>query len=136
MQLEKIKYEDLNARQKENYNYQIVSAIFATYGYLTMRLSDDWTGADFIAQHIKHKTIYKVQLKGGFTIAKKYGGKELYMCWRNGEDWYLCPHDKMVEILKENNMYTHTPSWTKQGLYYNGKMGKQLEKLFQEYLLY
>ena len=46
---EKIKYEDLNARQKETYNFQIVSALFADYGYTTIKLSDDWLGADFIA---------------------------------------------------------------------------------------
>ena len=52
MRLQKITYADLNSRQRENYNFQKVSALFADYGFTTMRLSDDWQGADFIAQHI------------------------------------------------------------------------------------
>ncbi|SVD57416.1 uncharacterized protein METZ01_LOCUS410270, partial [marine metagenome] len=50
---EKINYRKLNARQKENYNYQKISSILAEYGFSTIRLSDDWQSADFIAQHYK-----------------------------------------------------------------------------------
>ncbi len=42
MKLEPIQYADLNSRQKENYNFQKLSAVLADYGYVTMRLSDDW----------------------------------------------------------------------------------------------
>jgi hypothetical protein len=35
--------------------------VLADYGFLTMRLSDDWQGADFIAQHIDGAFL-KVQL--------------------------------------------------------------------------
>ena len=38
-----------------------------------MRLNDDWEGADFIA--INDKEMIKVQLKGRFSIDKKYLGK-------------------------------------------------------------
>ena len=51
----KILYSKLNARQQENYNYQKASAILADYGFNTLRLSDDWQGADFIAIHINGK---------------------------------------------------------------------------------
>jgi hypothetical protein len=30
-----------------------VSAVLADYGFMTMRLRDDWQGADFIAQHVE-----------------------------------------------------------------------------------
>lgn len=49
MDLSKITYKNLNARQKENYNYHKVAATLADYGYNSMRLNDDWQGADFIA---------------------------------------------------------------------------------------
>ena len=49
--LNKIKYEDLNARQQENYNFLKISAVLADYGFMTLRLSSDWQGADFIAQN-------------------------------------------------------------------------------------
>ncbi len=58
--LAKIAYHELNARQKENYNFLRVSAVLADYGFMTMRLSDDWQGADFIAQHIDGAT-FRVQ---------------------------------------------------------------------------
>jgi hypothetical protein len=46
-----IKYEELNARQQEAFNLQKVSAVLADYGFVTIPLSSDWGGADFIAQH-------------------------------------------------------------------------------------
>jgi hypothetical protein len=64
LNLTRIKYEQLNARQRENYNYQNLSAVLADYGFVTMRLSDDWEGADLIAQHINGDTFLKIQLKG------------------------------------------------------------------------
>lgn len=63
VRLAKIEYFRLNARQKENYNFLKVSAVLADYGYMTMRVSADWQGADFIAQHIDGTTSLKVQLK-------------------------------------------------------------------------
>ncbi len=42
MKLNKIKYEELNARQKENYNYHKVASRLADYGYDCMRLNNDW----------------------------------------------------------------------------------------------
>lgn len=60
MQLKKIAYTRLHARQKENFNYQKLSAVLADYGFVTLRLSDDWQGADFIAQHIDGKQFLRV----------------------------------------------------------------------------
>jgi hypothetical protein len=72
--MEKINYNDLNSKQKENYNYHKVAAALADYGYDSMRLNNDWQGADFIA--VKDDEMLKVQLKGRFTIDKKYIGKD------------------------------------------------------------
>ena len=75
-----IRYHDLtNAKQKENYNFLKVSAILADYGFMTMRLNDDWQGADFIAQHIDGETFLRVQLKGRLWFAKKYMDKSLFI---------------------------------------------------------
>jgi hypothetical protein len=63
MNLTKIDPTNINSRQKENYNFLKVSAVLADYGFNTMRLSDDWQGADFIAVHIDGETFLKVQLK-------------------------------------------------------------------------
>ncbi|MCS4510791.1 hypothetical protein [Xylophilus ampelinus] len=61
---QRIEYEQLNSRQKENFNFQKVAAHLADYGFDCLRLSDDWQGADFIACHIDGETFLKVQLEG------------------------------------------------------------------------
>ena len=69
---EKVDYRKLNSRQQEAYNFQKISAVLADFGYLTIRLSDDWNGADFIAQHFKSKSFIGVQLKGRLCFYQKY----------------------------------------------------------------
>ncbi len=49
--LTKIRYDDLNARQQENYNFHKAACVLAEYGYNCIRLSDDWEGADFLVYH-------------------------------------------------------------------------------------
>ena len=77
MQLNRVNYKELNAKQKENYNFHKVAAALAEYGYNSMRLNDDWQGADFIA--VKGDDMLKIQLKGRFTVEKKYIGKTIYI---------------------------------------------------------
>ena len=50
-EFKRIRYNSLNSRQQEAFNFQKVSAVLAEYGFVTIRLSSDWGGADFIAQH-------------------------------------------------------------------------------------
>src|SRR6266404_9090347 len=97
--LTRIQYENLNARQNENYNFQKVSAVLAEYGFVTLRLSDDWQGADFIAQHIDGETFLKVQLKGRLTFDRRYEGKNLYVAFAHRGSWYLYPHDELLQIV-------------------------------------
>lgn len=114
---DRITYANLNSRQKENYAYQKVSAVLADYGFVTMRLSDDWQGADFIAQHIDGKTMLRVQLKGRMTIEKKYLGKDLYICFRENDQWYFVPHDEFVKWALTNTKIGTSYSWTNGGGY-------------------
>ena len=74
---ERVPYEKLNSRQRENYNFQKVSAVLADYGFSTIRLSNDWQGADFIAQHLDGIRFLKVQLKARLTFDRKYMGRDL-----------------------------------------------------------
>jgi hypothetical protein len=60
---EHIRYETLNARQKEIFNFQKLSATLADYGFNCIKLADDWGGADFIAYHVITTTTLKIQLK-------------------------------------------------------------------------
>lgn len=95
----RIRYKDLNARQKESYNFQKVSAVLADFGFFTLRLTDDWQGADFISQHIDGTTFRKVQLKSRLTFDSKYIGKNLYVAFPNRGSWYLYPHDVLLKVV-------------------------------------
>lgn len=126
----KIVYTKLNARQKENYNYQKVSSIMAEYGFNTIRLSDDWQGADFIAIHINGKDFLKVQLKGRLTFDKKYIGRDIWVCFSYKGDWFLYQHDTLLQTLKNKINFTNTKSWIeKNGYSWNHLSKQQLDAL-------
>jgi hypothetical protein len=95
----RVAYSRLNSRQKEAFNFQKVSAVLADYGFTTIRLTSDWRGADFIAQHFDGSTFLKVQLKSRLTFEKKYLKKDLHICFPHGEEWFLYPHDKLLKAV-------------------------------------
>ncbi len=136
----KVEYGSLNSKCKEQYNFQKISAVLADYGYATIKLSDDWKGADFIAQSMKGEGFLKVQLKARFTVARKYEEhKDLYVAFpvdlKIGQ-WCIYPHNEMINLLKEAGLYLNTKSWTKQGGEYSvPKIPKQLKKLLENYMI-
>jgi hypothetical protein len=113
----KIQYSDLNAKQKENYNFHKVTSALADYGYNSMRLSDDWQGADFIA--ISGDDMIKVQLKGRITIDKKYIGKNVYVAFIENETIKIYKHDDALKAIPENVKISK--SWSEIGNYSWGK---------------
>ena len=117
MELKKIQYKNLNARQKENYNYHKIASALAEYGYDCMRLNNDWEGADFIA--VKDDEMLKIQLKGRFTIDKKYWNKEIYIAFREKNENKIYRHDDAVNMIPENT--AKSTSWAEKGLYSWGK---------------
>jgi len=129
-----IRYADLNSRQQENFNYQKVSAVLADYGFVTLRLSDDWQGADFIAQHIDGETFVRVQLKGRLTFSKKYIGKGLYIAFHAKGEWYLYPHDDLLKVALAVTNIGETRSWkSKRGGYSFPVLSRQLRQLLAPY---
>jgi len=136
MSIKQINYDKLNARQKENYNFQQVSAVLADYGFVTFRLSDDWQGADFIAYHMGNKTFLKVQLKGRVYFSKKYKGKQLHITFRSKDGtWYLYPHDKILKKVLREKGIRKTSSWSKGGGYSFSYVTKELVKLLKPYII-
>lgn len=103
MKLQRVAYADLNSRQKENYNFQKVAGRLADYGFNSIRLTDDWQGADFIAVHIDDETFLKVQLKGRLVIDRKYSGKGIHIAFLHGDDLYLYDHDALVGFMEAND---------------------------------
>jgi len=132
MRLTKISYARLNARQKENFNFQKLSAVLADYGFVTYRLSDDWQGADLIAHHVTGEAL-RVQLKSRLAFYTKYKGKDLYVAFADGDTWYLYPHDELLgSVLKLTRIGT-TRSWKQRGGYSFPRISAQLRKLLQPY---
>jgi hypothetical protein len=132
MELRKIAYANLNSRQKENFNFQKVSAILADYGYFTFRLSDDWQGADFIALHISGDVL-RVQLKGRLTFDRKDQGKSLYVAFAYGETWYLYPHDELLAKVLQITTISTTQSWQERGNYHFPHLSNELRAILEPY---
>lgn len=110
-----VKYTDLNSKQKENYNFHKVAAVLANYGFNSLRLNDDWEGADFIAVHVDGDAMLKVQLKGRFTLAKKYNDKNIYIAFIENDIVKIYLHDDAIGIMTEN--VKDSKSWIDNGLY-------------------
>jgi hypothetical protein len=135
LELKRVAYEDLNSRQQEGFNFQKVSAVLADFGYVTIRLTSDWSGADFIAQHLDGVSFLKVQLKGRLTFAKKYCEKGLFICFRDKDHWYLYPHDEVLEKILEEGLLTGTSSWDQKGGYDFPYLTPRLKTALKPYLL-
>lgn len=122
-----VPYKTLNSRQRENYNFHKVSATLADYGFNSLRLNDDWQGADFIAVHISGEDMIKVQLKGRFTMDLKYKGKEIYIAFIENEKVKIYYHDDALNMIPEN--IENSESWIRDGLYTWGKTPKLYEDI-------
>ena len=117
MELRKVNYEDLTAKQRKIFNFHQAAAKLAEYGFNCIKLADDCQGADFLAYHKDGYQTLKVQLKGRTTIDKKYVGKDLHMCFPVNEAWVLIPHDELVEAIGEVTNALNTKSWRDNGCY-------------------
>ena len=108
---EPVNYDDLKAKQKELFNFQKLAARLADYGFNCIKLADDWQGADFLAYHINGTTTLKVQLKSRLTIDRKYDGKDIWIAFPHGDDWYLIEHNRLVEKIGEHTDWLESLSW-------------------------
>jgi hypothetical protein len=125
MNLKKIIYTELNSKQKENYNFHKVASALADYGYNSMRLNDDWQGADFIA--VKDDDMLKIQLKGRFTIDKKYIGKDIFISFLEEGKVKIYNHDDALKLIPENVKISK--SWSEVGSYSWGKTPKYFNEI-------
>jgi len=135
MKLTRIKYSDLNAKQKEAYNFQKVSALLADFGFNCIKLSDDWQGADFLAYHKNQKETLRVQLKARPTIEKKYVGNGLCIAFPIKGTWYLIEHDVFVRLVEKHSNWMNTPSWKDKGGYSSDAPNSTLLGHLDEYAL-
>ena len=115
---EKVDYRSLNARQKELFNFHKLSGRLIEHGYYAIKLSDDWQGADFLACHFNGDEFIKVQLKGKMTLDKRYEGKRIHIAFREGEHYFVYPHDDVMRWILKNRNVVNTESWIVGGKYH------------------
>jgi hypothetical protein len=137
MTFKPIPYEELNSKQKEAYNFQKVSAVLANFGIVTIRLSNDWNGADFIAQLHNGKTFIKVQLKSRLTFDKKYHDEDLYVCFRDGDhgSWYMYNHADLLKKVLDEGKLEGTDTWVDEKPYHFPSLSKHMKELLEPYLI-
>jgi len=133
MTFKRVDYGALNSRQRENFNFAKLAAVLADYGFASLRLSDDWKGADLIAVHIDGECDLKIQLKGRLTFDQKYLGKHLWIAFRRDEDWYLYDHDALFGRLKAR--IEQSISWKQEGAYSWPSPPDWAQTLLDEYRL-
>lgn len=61
-----------------------------------------------------------VQLKGRWTIDKKYVGRKIWIAFPDRGCWYVAPHDEMLRL---GHRHTATQSWVK-GAYSKSPLSK------------
>lgn len=135
MELKRVVYPELSAKQKEIYNFQKVAGLLADFGFNSIKLADDWQGADFLAYHKDGDQTLKVQLKARVTIDKKYLGKDLYMTFPHKGIWYLIHHDELVRIAGETTSWLRSASWREHGGYSSASPNQEMLAGLSEFAL-
>ena len=125
---ERVDYNKLNSKQKENYNFHKVASALADYGYDSMRLNNDWEGADFIA--VKNDEMLKIQLKGRFTVDEKYIDKSILIAFIENDIVKIYDHDEAVNMLPDNIL--DCSSWSEKGGYSWGQTPKIYNSIIKE----
>jgi hypothetical protein len=73
-------------------------------------------GVDFILYRESDGLVRKVQLKGRWTIDRKYLARDIWVAFPIVGDWYVMPHDVMVALAEAEGV-TKTASWKDGGAY-------------------
>ena len=128
----KVRFERLNARQKELFNFQKIAATLADYGFNCIKLADDWKGADFLAYHLDGTTTLRVQLKSRLAIQRKYRRKNIWIAFPHKGQWYLIEHDRLVIKVGKATDWLKTRSWRKDHSYTSSSINGALLKTLAE----
>lgn len=73
-------------------------------------------GIDFILYNEETGDTKLVQLKGRWTIDKKYVGRNVWIAFHHAGVWYLAPHDELISHADRYG-YTQSKSWVERGAY-------------------
>ncbi len=135
MKLKKVSYSELNAKQKEIYNFQKVAWELSDYWYNCIKLADDWNWADFLAYHIDGQETLKIQLKSRITIDKKYIDRDLFMSFPIKNTWYIIEHDVLLKIVEKSTNWLDSTSWLENNSYSSNAPSKLLVDSLKSYII-
>lgn len=133
MKLDQVNYKSLNAKQQELYNFHRLAGRLADFGYYSIKLSDDWQGADFLAVHFNGEDSLKVQLKGRLTFNRKYQGKDIHIAFPHNEDFFVFPHDELLDRVLMLKNIGNTKDWIENGHYSWRSTPKWALDMMQQY---
>jgi hypothetical protein len=111
-----------------------VSKIFLEHGWMVYVPEADVGGVDFLVMNLETEEVRKIQLKGRWTVDKKYQGKNIWMCFSLKDKWYVCKHDIMVEIgLQHGLLLWEQANGEPRNAYSIGSMSKKMIELMSAY---
>ena len=136
----KVDYQDLNAKQREVYNFHFIAARLAQYGYASYPIRDDWNGGDMFSRHMLSGQALTVQIKSRATFDKKYLGKDLHIGFPLGEAVFVYPHDQVLSSYMAGRTARGLPlddnqAWSRDGLVHWVNPTKEIMGLLKPYEL-
>lgn len=125
----------MGTKALEIYNFQKLAALLADYGLESMRLVNDWKGADFIAYNANTNTTLSIQLKStGISVCKKYENKDLYIAFTGNEgEWYLIDYDELETLVPRS--WFESETWQSKGSYYSRTISRKMQEKLRPYRL-
>lgn len=89
-------------------------------------------GVDFILYNEETGDLKKVQLKGRWMIDRKYVDRDIWIAFHDRGNWYLCPHDTLVEHGTTYG-FTAQASWTAKNAYSYAPLSKRMQADLKSY---
>lgn len=100
----------------EAINRTELDAVMLRRGYIPFLPVID-SGIDVVYFREADRDLRFVQAKGRVCIDQKYAGRKIEIAFSEDGQWYLYPHDDLVEFCKVARLWLHTPSWREKGGY-------------------
>jgi hypothetical protein len=125
MRFERIDLGQLSVSEIRKYNYNKVTAALADYGFATELAPEGQVLWDFVATQLSSGKQIKVLIRPQMTLEKKFLGKDIYICFLEGSNWYIYPHDQHYEHVRITSNLMDTTSWKKEGTFTVSKLSAQ-----------
>lgn len=127
----------MNSQIKEAVNRAEVTKIFLENEWMVYTPEADVDGVDFVVMSLKTSEVRKVQLKGRWTVDEKYKKyKNIWICFPDGNNWYLCEHDQMIKFGKKCKWSLWIKEdGSKRDAYSRKPLPVAMKKLLSDYLI-